>query len=67
MDLERMKNWFCQPNEPTASLPSFLPRSALHRSEWLPDRLRRSMQWLSVDPSSFRAAGDNVPAECTQR
>ena len=25
MDLERMKNWFCQPNEPTAFVP---PRPA---------------------------------------
>ena len=28
MDLERMKNWFCQPNERTHRLLSFLPRSA---------------------------------------
>ena len=28
MDLERMKNWFCQPNEPSAFLtPSLRPAS----------------------------------------
>ena len=62
MDLERMKNWFCQPNEPTAFLPSSLAPPCIGVSGCLtdcdgqcngcPSILRRSERRATMFPRS---------------